>query len=106
MTAPTLDFENGRYMVDGWRGVAFYLTGWDQKWEPFTIIDEDEDGNEYEWVDDSEGEWVDDPTSGRVRAVMVGDDYEHVVDVSDLVSIDDNKYCSECGQIGCSWGAS
>lgn len=57
-------------------------------------------------AEDSEGEWVDDPNSGRVRAVMVGDDYEHVVDVSDLVPIDDNEYCSGCGQIGCSWGAS
>ena len=104
MSAPTVDFEDGRYEVAGWRGVAFYLTGWDQRWEPTTCLDLDDDGNECKWVDYSEGEWVDDPDSRRVRAVMVGDDYEHVVDVADLIPLDD--YCSECGQVGCQWGRS
>ena len=38
---------------------------------------------------------------GRARVVMVGDDQEHVVEPGDLVKIDDEDYCHECGQVGC-----
>jgi hypothetical protein len=32
---------------------------------------------------------------------MVGDDREFSTDPADLTIIDDDAYCSECGQIGC-----
>lgn len=35
---------------------------------------------------------------------MVGDDTLHVVAISDLKPLDEDAYCSGCGQIGCSWG--
>ena len=35
--------------------------------------------------------------------VMVGDDYKHHVDMDDVHEIDDDDYCSGCGQIGCGW---
>jgi len=38
---------------------------------------------------------------GLVRAVMVGDDREHTFDVDELTQIDDDAYCAECGQVGC-----
>jgi len=38
---------------------------------------------------------------GRVVVVMVGDDREHTVDPEDLTRLDDDAYCAECGQIGC-----
>lgn len=35
---------------------------------------------------------------------MVGDDRTFTFDVDDLSPLDDDDYCSECGQIGCRWG--
>lgn len=100
MTA--IDFE-GRYGVATYPGVAFYLQGWEQRWEPRQIFVEDEDGEEVAIDDpDGEGGWVDDE-SGRVRAVMVGDDRVFLVDTSDLTPLEDEDYCSGCGQIGCGW---
>ena len=37
----------------------------------------------------------------RVRIVMGGDDREHVVYEHELRVLDDNDYCTQCGQIGC-----
>jgi len=45
--------------------------------------------------------YVTDQYSDRAIVIMVGDDREHDVDVSDLVPISDSDYCRECGQIGC-----
>ena len=45
--------------------------------------------------------YVTDQYSDRAVVIMVGDDREHDVDTSDLVTIGDNDYCGECGQIGC-----
>ena len=91
-----------RYSVAGWRGVAFRLLGWEQRWEPCMVyMLEEETGEEYETPDPyGEGEWVDD-VGGRVRVVMVGDDKVHIEDLSDLTRLDDLEYCAECGQIGC-----
>lgn len=38
---------------------------------------------------------------GRARVVMVGDDQEWIVDAADLTHIDEDAFCHECGQIGC-----
>lgn len=75
---------DARYAIDGWKGIAFYLLGYDdgqRDWDPKL--------NEYV------------PNTDWVRAVMVGDDREHVVSVDDLTPLDDLGYCAECGQIGC-----
>jgi len=98
--AQKLDFD-ARYSVAGWKGIAFYIYGYPQKWEPCTYFGEDENGDEIEIDDIEEGEWVDDAQSGRVLVVMVGDDKKHEVDVEDLTPIDDLDYCLSCGQIGC-----
>ena len=45
--------------------------------------------------------YVTDQYSDRAIVIMVGDDTEHDVDVSELVPISDSDYCGECGQIGC-----
>jgi hypothetical protein len=45
--------------------------------------------------------YVHDQYSDRAVVVMVGDDREHDVEVSELVPIGDSDYCGECGQIGC-----
>lgn len=98
-----IDFD-ASYTVDGYARIAFRLLGWDRKFEPTEYWEVDPDtGDEYLAVDHSEGEWVDDPESGKVRAVMVGDDRTHVVDVEDLTAIADDDYCGGCGQVGCGW---
>lgn len=79
-----LDFD-ARYSVAGYGGIAFYLLGY------VPIIDEDSEWSGFERADPD-----------RVRAVMVGDDRVHEVDVCDLTRLDDDAYCSVCGQIGCS----
>jgi hypothetical protein len=112
---PTLDLD-ARYSVAGYGGIAFYLLGYEtettpESWEylgepegydPDTYHEEtgyyypDENPSNYVY---SEPEEI--PNYGRVRAVMVGDDYVHSVDVDDLTVIGDLDYCAECGQIGC-----
>jgi hypothetical protein len=42
--------------------------------------------------------------TGMVIAVMVGDDRKHVYDPDDFEPINEEDYCSGCGQIGCGWG--
>jgi hypothetical protein len=79
-TVKPLDFD-AHYTVAGYGGVAFYLDGWAAAYY-------DEDGEAVE-------------SDRFVRAVMVGDDQEHIVDVDDLTVIDEDDYCHECGQVGC-----
>lgn len=38
-----------------------------------------------------------------VIAVMVGDDFKHHVNSSDVSELPADDYCSICGQIGCDW---
>lgn len=100
MERQDVDFD-ARYKVDGFRGVAFYLLGWAQETRqvevPLCDHEVDEPHDECEYV--TETEQVDSDTF--VRAVMVGDDTVHFVDVDDLHKIEDGDYCPECGQIGC-----
>ena len=65
--------------------IAFYLIGYVQEAD-----------------EDTEWSGVYNEDRSRVVAVMVGDDRKHTVDVDDLTVLDDEAYCSVCGQIGCS----
>ena len=98
----TINFD-GEFSIKGYKGVAFYLMGWEQRWEPDYVWILDDDNNEHE-VESGEGQWVDD-VDGRVIAVMVGDDHEWKFDTDDLTEINRDDYCSCCGQIGCGWGS-
>jgi len=73
-----------RYKVEGYGGIAFRCLGYR------TYRDGD-----YDWT----GIEVTDYT--RVRMVMIGDDHVYVVDIEDIMPINDDEYCPECGQIGC-----
>ena len=75
-----------RYTVRGWRGVAFYVAGY-----------------QVEADDDTEWSGYYNRT-GMLLAVMVGDDKYHVVDPADLTPLSDGEYCPECGQVGCTAG--
>lgn len=92
-----IDFE-AHYKVDGSGEIAYYLRGYEQTWEPFTELREDENGDVYDHVTDI-GEWID--NTDNVIAVMVGDDREHIIDVDDLIKIEEDDFCRDCGQVGC-----
>lgn len=94
------------YAVKGWKGVAFRIDGFPERWEPYTALVPSEDGEELVEVDTGEGEWVEqDESCGRVIVVMIGDDRRHEVDIEDLSPLADNEVCDSCGQIGCGWGS-
>jgi hypothetical protein len=82
----TIDFD-ARYKVRGWKGVAFYVVGYVHRLEPIY----DPECDEIEDVEDQT----------QVVIVMVGDDRKYEVNVEDLTKLEDDEYCSECGQIGC-----
>ena len=74
-----LDLE-ARYTLEDFPGIAFYVHGYQQLWEPYQYLQGYEaDGTEL-WIDcDHEGEWVDSPD--KLIVVMVGDDRKHLVDI-------------------------
>ena len=80
-------FSAPAYSIRGYKGVAWYVLGWE------TVPDEDTDWGGYT------------NRTGRVVARMVGDDRDFIFEQEDLEPLDRTKYCSECGQIGCSHGA-
>ena len=76
-------FPSDYYSVRQYPGVAFYVLGWETK------PDEDTEWSGYE------------VRTGRVLAVMVGDDHRHSLDEDDLTPLKRSKFCASCGQIGC-----
>lgn len=75
------------YKVDGWSGIAWRA-------------DEHAEENLADWSDD-EPIWERDET--RVVCHMIGDDRPFTFGVDELTAINDEDYCSGCGQIGCGW---
>lgn len=71
------------YAVRGHEGVAWHVIG--AEIEP----DADTDWTGYEVA------------TGRITAVMIGDDSVFAFDPADISPIEDDAYCSSCGQIGC-----
>jgi hypothetical protein len=76
------------YRVEGYGGVAWHVTGHEE------ALDED-----YEWTG------IKTVIEDRVVAHMVGDDENFTFGVDDLTPLEDDEFCSECGQIGCGHGA-
>jgi hypothetical protein len=77
-------FSADAYTADGWaQGIAWHVLGWET--EP-----------------DSDTEWSgEEPRTGRVVAVMVGDDRRFTFETDDLHALEREDYCGSCGQIGC-----
>lgn len=107
-TPEPLDF-GARYAVDGHDGVAWRLVSHPMA-ERECAGHEAHENDEHAGIGEvlyCDGTCVEpELDEERVIAVMVGDDRGHVVDVSDLTKLDDNQFCSECGQIGCGHGRS
>lgn len=79
--ADDVTFNAQAYRVRFYRGVAFWVMGWE--------LD----------VDEATGA---SQRSGNVVAVMVGDDQHHSFSPAELTPVSRHEYCGECGQIGCS----
>jgi len=75
------------YRVEGYGGVAWRVTGHEE------ALDED-----YEWTG------IKTVIEDRVVAHMIGDDRDFTFGVDELTPIEDDEFCSECGQIGCGHG--
>ncbi len=76
-------FAADAYRLTGASAVAWHILGWE------TEPDEDTEWSGYE------------ARTGRVVAVMVGDDRCTSFDEEDLTPIAREEYCGGCGQIGC-----
>lgn len=55
-------------------------------------------GPEYEPTEDGELQ-----QTGMLHVRAIGDDRIRVVDPDDITWLDEDEYCSCCGQIGCGW---
>ncbi len=76
-------FPADAYCVDSYRGVAWYVLGWET--EP-----------------DEETEWSGfEKRTGKVVAVMVGDDRHFRFEPEEMIPLEREAYCGVCGQIGC-----
>lgn len=76
-------FPSDYYQTAIYPGISFYVLGWET--EP-----------------DEDTEWTGmENRTGRVLAVMVGDDYRHSLDPDDLQPLANDQFCRDCGQIGC-----
>ena len=71
------------YAVNEYAGVAWYARGW-----------------EVEPDDDTEWSGIKHRT-GRVVMTMIGDDRYFAFDLSDIVPLNREEYCGNCGQLGC-----
>jgi hypothetical protein len=76
-------FAADAYKVRQYPGIAFHVYGWETQ-------------------PDADTEWSGiEERTGRVIAVMVGDDHKHSIDLADLTAIAREAYCGSCGQVGC-----
>jgi hypothetical protein len=80
--------DSQAFTVNGWSdGIAWRCYG------PVMVRDED-----WEWSG------IEEPHPNLVQMVMVGDDKIYEVDKDDIVPLDEDAYCHECGQVGCGHG--
>lgn len=83
-----------RYAVAQYPGVAFWYDA--PQTRPQVV--------EAVYVGDYLDYEVEDVPTGLVLMVMVGDDRRHAVDPADVTPLNDDDYCPECGQVGCTGG--
>lgn len=79
-------FPHEAYTVEGYRGVAWRVYGW-----------------ETQPTEDTEWDGIEERT-GQVVCVMVGDDRRCTFEPDELTPLADDAYCGTCGQVGCSHG--
>ncbi|MBE3120565.1 MAG: hypothetical protein IMZ50_17655 [Candidatus Atribacteria bacterium] len=78
------EYQADAYRISGWAvGIAWRILGW-----------------ETEPDDDTEWSGCENRT-GKLVAIMIGDDKHFAVDPDDVSELRDDEYCCVCGQIGC-----
>ena len=77
------EFSADAYKVEGYKGIAWNVLGWE------TQADED---TELTGISER---------TGKVIAVMIGDDRYFTFEVDEIHPIQREEFCGECGQIGC-----
>ena len=82
------EYSAPAYAVDGWRGIAWYVRGWE--------VTPDED-TEWSGVLNR---------TGQLILTMVGDDRHFAVDPASVRKLRRNQYCGNCGQRWCGHGRS
>lgn len=92
-----IDFSKAHKHPD-YPGVAWAIEGYNIERAPVMLDPDDELSGVYY----DESEEVEDVT--QVRCHMIGDDRTFLFDTEDMIELDDEEYCSSCGQVGCSWG--
>lgn len=71
------------YTVEGYRGIAWYVLGW-------------------ETAPDRDTEWTGlEERTGQVVCQMVGDDRRFCFEPGEVHEIAREEFCGVCGQIGC-----
>ena len=102
METPTLDFS-ATYRLESSPGVAYRVIEHPVEFDyTYELVCTDEECNHEEgWCYIVEESY--DINYDMVYVRMVGDDYRHLVDVSELSVISEDDYCGGCGQIGCGW---
>ena len=82
--ADNATFSADAYRLDGDKyAIAWYVRGWQ------TEPDEDTHWSGIE------------NRTGRIVCTMVGDDAHHLYDPEDMIPLEREEYCGECGQMGC-----
>lgn len=77
------EYPADAYTVAGWSGIAWDVLGWEI--EP-----------------DADTEWSGvERRTGNLVVVMIGDDRHFSVHPDEVSPLDEDAYCHECGQIGC-----
>ena len=103
-----LDFS-AHYRVRGYPGIAWRIIRWDTDWLEGGWELVCENSSHFDYLDHSghpecwiynEGDEIE--NYDRVIAVMVGDDRDESLEVSELILIAETDFCRDCGQIGCS----
>ena len=78
-----VNFPADAYRIEGYKGIAWYVLGWE------TEPDADTEWSGYE------------VKTGRIIAVMIGDDRHFSFDPAEVHAIEPDSFCRTCGQIGC-----
>jgi len=94
-----MDSFKGKTYSDG-RGIALAIVGRDTEEETEFLVycDELDCGHYYDYCFEETTSIV---FTGKLIAVMIGDDRKFLVDFQDLTEIDEEEFCYGCGQIGC-----
>jgi len=99
METYNMDSFIGKTYSDG-RGIALAIVGRETEEETEFVISCDDENCDHaeDWCYEEQTSII---FSGRLIAIMVGDDKRFLVDFQDLTEIDEEEFCYGCGQIGC-----